>query len=225
MQRIVLPYIAPSVLIKAKNVEKSMDLFSRLLNERIVFVSGAIDINPETYYRYQGSNFITNDVASRVIAQILYLQFQNKSQDIHLYINSTGGAGLWAPLAIYDTMQFSPCEINTYCMGQVVGMAAVLLAGGAKGKRYALPNTRIMLHQPLDRMSGAASDIEIRAKEIKRQKRRMMEILAKHTGKSLEEIEKDADRDFYMSAKEAKEYGLVDEVIERLKSEKDDSKK
>lgn len=189
--------LIPMVIEKTGRGERSYDIYSRLLKERIVFVGQPID----DYF------------ANIVIAQLLFLQFENKNQDISLYINSPGGS-VTAGLAIYDTMQFVKCDIATYCMGQASSMGAVLLAAGTKEKRYALPHSRIMIHQPWGGAQGTAADIEIQAAEIQRLKDQLHKILAKHSGKSEEQIAKDADRDYFMSGSEALEYGLVDKVIE-----------
>ena len=158
-------------------------------------------------------------MSNLVIAQILFLQNENKNQEISIYINSPGGS-ITAGLSIYDTMQFVQCDVATFCIGQAYSMAAILVAGGTKGKRYGLPHTRIMLHQPWGGMKGTATDISIQAEEILRMKKCLNEILVKHTGQPMERIEEDVDRDFYMSSQEAKTYGLVDEVIESLRDKK-----
>jgi ATP-dependent Clp protease protease subunit len=154
-------------------------------------------------------------VANSIVAQLLYLQFENPEADVHMYINSPGGS-VTAGLAIYDTMQYIRCDVATYCLGQAASMGAVLLTAGAKGKRSALPNARIMIHQPLAGMEGTATELEIHAKELLKVKRKMNEILIKHTGRSLEEIERDTDRDKFMSAEESREYGLIDNMLEHL---------
>jgi ATP-dependent Clp protease, protease subunit len=189
--------LIPMVIEKTGRGERSYDIYSRLLKERIVFVGQPID----DYF------------ANIVIAQLLFLQFENKNQDISVYINSPGGS-VTAGLAIYDTMQFVKCDIATYCMGQASSMGAVLLAAGSKEKRYALPHSRIMIHQPWGGAQGTAADIVIQAAEIQRLKDQLHKILSKHSGKSVEDITKDADRDYFMSGAEALEYGLVDKVIE-----------
>jgi ATP-dependent Clp protease protease subunit len=188
--------LVPIVIEKSGRGERAYDIFSRLLKDRIIFIGTGID----------------DVVANLVIAQMLFLDLEGKNQDISLYINSPGGS-VTAGLAIYDTMQFVNSEVATYCIGQAASMAAVLLGGGAKGKRFALPNGRILLHQPWGGTQGTASDISIQAEEILRLKKRLNEILATHTGQELERIERDTDRDFYMGAEEALKYGLVDEVI------------
>ncbi len=194
----------PYVVEKTGSGERHYDIFSRLLKDRIIFIGGPIDDN----------------VANIVIAQMLFLQNDNKSQDINIYINSPGGS-ITAGLAIYDTMQFVHCDVATFCIGQAYSMGAVLMAAGANNKRYSLPHTRIMLHQPWGGTSGTATDISIQAEEIMFMKKSLNEILEKHSDQPIDKIEKDFDRDFYMSAQEAKEYGIIDEVIESL----DDKKK
>ena len=189
----------PFVIEKTSRGERQYDIYSRLLEDRIVFIGSPIDDN----------------VANVVIAQLLFLQKENKNQDINIYINSPGGS-VTSGLAIYDTMQFVQCPVATYCIGQAASMGAVLLAAGTKGKRHALPNSRIMIHQPWGGVQGTAEDISIQAEEILRLKKRLNEILALHTGQKVEKIEKDADRDFHMDSQEAKDYGLVDEVIHPL---------
>jgi ATP-dependent Clp protease protease subunit len=188
--------LVPIVIEKTGRGERAYDIYSRLLSDRIVFIGE--EINDYT--------------ANLIIAQLLFLQLSNKDQDINVYINSPGGS-ITSGLAIYDTMQFVSNDVATYCLGQAASMGAVLLAAGAKGKRHVLPNSRLMIHQPWGGFQGTASDISIHAEEILKLKRRLNEILAKHTGQPVERIEKDTDRDRYMSAEEAKEYGLVDEII------------
>lgn len=188
--------LVPIVVEQSGRTERAYDIFSRLLKDRIIFLGTAIDDN----------------VANLVIAQMLFLQTENPERDINLYVNSPGGSAT-AGLAIYDTMQFLKCDITTYCMGQAASAAAILLASGAAGKRYALPNSRIMLHQPWGGAEGSASDINIRAKEITRLKELINDVLVKHTGQDRKKIEEDTDRDFFMSAEEAKKYGVIDEVI------------
>jgi ATP-dependent Clp protease protease subunit len=193
---VVNDMLIPFVIEKTGQGERSWDIYSRLLKERIIFIGDEV-----------------SDMSANVIvAQLLYLQFENKNQDISLYINSPGGS-VTAGLAIYDTMQFVTCNIATYCLGQAASMGAVLLAAGTKGKRYALPHARIMIHQPWGGTRGTTADIEIQAGEIKRLKGVLNRVLAHHTGNSVEKIERDSDRDFFMSGEEAKAYGLVDEVI------------
>lgn len=191
--------LIPFVVEKTGREERAMDIYSRLLRDRIILLGSAIN----------------DDVANSIVAQLLYLQFEDSKADIHLYINSPGGS-ITSGMAIYDTMQFVACDVATYCMGQCASMGALLLTAGQKGKRYALPNSRIMIHQPLAGMQGTAVDLEIHAKEVIRTKQRMNEIMLKHTGQTLDKIERDTDRDNFMSAEEAKAYGLVDSVLEKL---------
>jgi len=186
----------PFVVEQTHRGERSYDIYSRLLKDRIVFLGTPVD----------------DDVANVVIAQLLYLESEDPDKDIHLYINSPGGS-VTAGLAIYDTMQYVKPQVSTICLGQASSMGALLLAAGAPGKRYALPNARIMIHQPLGGFQGQAADIEIHAKEILRLKQKLNEILAHHTGQPLERIEKDTDRDYFMGPQEAKEYGLIDEIF------------
>jgi ATP-dependent Clp protease protease subunit len=193
-------YLTPVVIEKTGRGERAYDIWSRLLKDRIIFIGTPID----------------DYIANLVIAQMLFLQMENKSQDINVYINTPGGS-VMAGLAIYDTMQFVHCDVATYCIGQAASMGAILLAAGTKGKRYALPNSRVMLHQPWGGAQGTAADIKIHAEEILTLKKRLNEIIAKHTGRQIPQIEKDSDRDKFMSAAEAKAYGLVDEVVESLK--------
>ena len=188
--------LIPMVIEQTGRGERSYDIYSRLLKERIIFLGTEIN----------------DDVSNLIIAQLLFLQSEDAEKDISIYINSPGGV-VTAGMAIYDTMQFLKCPITTYCVGQAASMGAVLLAAGTKGKRFALPNSRIMIHQPLGGSQGQATDIEIQTKEILRMKKRLNEILADHTGKPMKTIEKDTDRDFFMSAEEAVKYGLVDEVV------------
>ena len=192
--------LIPMVVEQTGRGERSYDIFSRLLKERIIFMGTAIDDN----------------VANLVIAQLLFLQSEDPEKDISIYINSPGGV-VTAGLAIYDTMQFLKCDITTYCVGQAASMGAVLLAAGARGKRFALPNARIMIHQPLGGAQGQATDINIQAQEIMRIKQILNSILANHSGRSIEDLEKDTDRDNFMSAAQAAEYGLVDEVVSHAK--------
>ena len=180
----------------ARGYERAYDIYSRLLKDRIVFIGTPVD----------------DYVANLIIAQILFLQMEDVAKDINVYINSPGGS-VTAGLAIYDTMQFIKCDVATYCVGQAASMGAVLLSAGAKGKRFVLPNSRVMIHQPWGGVQGAAADISIQAKEILKLRDQINNILAHHTGQSLEKIQKDTDRDFFMSAGESKDYGLVDEVI------------
>ena len=180
----------------SRGYERAYDIYSRLLKDRIVFIGTPID----------------DYVANLVIAQLLFLQMEDVTKDINVYVNSPGGS-VTSGLAIYDTMQFVKCEVATYCVGQASSMGALLLAAGTKGKRHALPNSRIMIHQPWGGIQGAAEDISRHAKEILRMRDRINEILALHTGQSLEKVQKDTDRDYFMSAQESKDYGLLDEVI------------
>jgi ATP-dependent Clp protease protease subunit len=179
-----------------RGYERAYDIYSRLLKDRIVFIGTAID----------------DMVANLVIAQILFLQMEDSTKDINIYINSPGGA-VTSGLAIYDTIQFVKCDVATYCVGQATSMGALLLASGTKGKRFALPNSRIMIHQPWGGIQGAAEDISRHAKEILKLRDRINEILSLHTGQPLEKIQRDTDRDYFMSAEEAKAYGIIDEVI------------
>lgn len=192
--------LVPYVIEKTGNGERSYDIFSRLLKDRIVFIDGEI-------------NDATADLA---VAQILYLESENPDKDISIYINSPGGS-VTAGLAIYDTMQYVKCDIQTICMGQAASMAAILLAGGTAGKRYALPSSRVMIHQPWGGVEGQESDISIQAKEIIRLKKLSIDYFAEHTKKSVEDVAHDLERDFYMTAEEAKEYGIVDQVMPRRK--------
>jgi ATP-dependent Clp protease protease subunit len=180
--------------------ERGYDIYSRLLVDRIIFLGTPVDDN----------------VANVVIAQMLFLQMTDPNKDIHLYINSPGGS-VTSGLAVYDTMQFLTCPVNTYCIGQAASMGAILLCGGTKGKRFALPNANIMLHQILGGAEGPATDVEIRVKYMLRLKQRLNGIIAKHTGRSFEQVEKDCERDYFMTSDEAKEYGLVDEVVQSRK--------
>ena len=190
--------LVPYVVEQTGNGERSYDIFSRLLKDRIIFVDGEI----------------TDATADLAVAQILFLESQDPEKDISLYINSPGGS-VTAGLAIYDTMQYVRCDIQTICLGQAASMGAVLLAGGTKGKRYALPSSRVMIHQPWGGAQGQATDISIQAKEIIRLKRLTIEYFAEKTGKDIETIAKDMERDFYMSAEESREYGIVDTVMKR----------
>ena len=189
-------YLVPIVVEQTGRGERSYDIYSRLLKERIVFIGSEI----------------TDDLANLVVAQLLFLQSEDATKDVSVYVNSPGGS-VTAGLAIYDTMQFLKCDVVTYCVGQAASMGAVLLAAGAKGKRHALPGARIMIHQPWGGAQGTASDIHIQAQEILRLKDYLNGILAKHTGKTVKDVAKDTDRDFFMSAEEAAKYGLVDDVL------------
>jgi ATP-dependent Clp protease protease subunit len=195
--------LVPIVVEQTGRGERAYDIFSRLLKERIIFLGTAID----------------DAVSSLTIAQLLFLEAEDPEKDIFVYINSPGGY-VSAGLAIYDTMQYIKPDVVTYCMGQASSMGAVLLAAGTRGKRYALPHARIMIHQPLGGAQGQATDIEIHAREILTLRERLNEILAQHTGQPIEKIAKDTDRNFFMSAEEAKEYGIIDEVLTRKKEAK-----
>ena len=192
--------LVPYVVEKTGNGERSYDIFSRLLKDRIVFIDGEIN----------------DTMADLIVAQILFLESENPDKDISIYINSPGGS-VTAGLAIYDTMKYVKCDIQTICMGQAASMAAILLAGGTKGKRYALPSSRIMIHQPRGGVEGQESDISILAKEIIRLKKLSIEYLSNDTGKPVEKIAEDIERDFFMSAQEGKEYGIVDQVMPNRK--------
>jgi len=192
----VSSYYIPTVWENTGRGERQWDVFSRLLKDRIVFIGTPID----------------DGVANAVIAQLLYLQMEDSKKVIHLYINSPGGV-VTGGMAIYDTMNFLQCDIVTYCIGMAASMSTVLLAAGTKGKRFALPNSRVMIHQPSGGAGGQAADIVIAAREILRWRKTLNEALSRHTGKTAEQIEKDSDRDYYMSAVEAKEYGIVDHVV------------
>ncbi|MEW6008726.1 MAG: ATP-dependent Clp endopeptidase proteolytic subunit ClpP [Candidatus Omnitrophota bacterium] len=192
--------LIPMVVETTGRVERAYDIYSRLLKDRIIFIGTPI----------------SDHVSNLIIAQMLFLQMEDVNKEINLYINCPGGS-VTAGLAVYDTMQFIKPDVATYCVGQATSMAALLLAAGTKGKRYALPHARVMIHQPWGGVEGQASDIQLQAKEILRLKDKLNEVLAYHTGQPLEKIVKDSDRDFFMSATEAKAYGLVDEVIEQKK--------
>lgn len=189
--------LIPYVIEKSGREERAMDIYSRLLKDRIIFLGSQVN----------------DEVANAIVAQLLFLQSEDPKADVHMYINSPGGS-ISAGLAIYDTMQFINCDVATYCVGQCASMGAVLLAAGTAGKRKALPNSRIMIHQPLAGMEGTAEEILIHAKEFLKVKEKLNRILIKHTGHPLEKIEKDTDRDRFMSAEEALAYGLVDHIIE-----------
>jgi ATP-dependent Clp protease protease subunit len=194
--------LIPFVIDKDRGGERSYDIYSRLLKERIIFLGGAV----------------TDDSANVIVAQLLYLMSNNKKQDINIYINSPGGS-VSAGLAIMDAMKFVPCDVATYCIGQAASMGAFLLAAGTPGKRYALPSSRIMIHQPSGGMEGTASDVEIQVEEIIRIKKYLNEKLAEHCGKSVEEIARDTDRDRFMNAEQAKSYGIIDDIITRLQDD------
>jgi len=193
-------FLIPMVVEQTGRGERGYDIYSRLLVDRIIFLGTPVDDN----------------VANVVIAQMLFLQMTDPNKDIHLYLNSPGGS-VTAGLAVYDTMQFLTCPVNTYCIGQAASMGAVLLCAGTKGKRFALPNANIMIHQLLGGAEGPATDVEIRVKYMLRLKQRLNSIIAKHTGKAFDVVEKDCERDYFMSAEEAKDYGLVDEVVQSRK--------
>ncbi|MBL7132426.1 MAG: ATP-dependent Clp endopeptidase proteolytic subunit ClpP [Candidatus Omnitrophica bacterium] len=188
--------LIPMVVEQTGRVERAYDIYSRLLKDRIIFVGTAVDDN----------------IANLIIAQMLFLQMEDVNKDISLYVNTPGGS-VTSGLAVYDTIQFVKPNVCTYCIGQASSMGALLLAAGTKGKRYALPHSRIMIHQPWGGVQGAAADISIQAKEILRLREKINELLVHHTGQSLEKIQKDTDRDFFMTAEEAKAYGIIDEVI------------
>ncbi|TWT76705.1 ATP-dependent Clp protease proteolytic subunit [Planctomycetes bacterium CA13] len=190
--------LIPYVVEKSGREERVYDIYSRLLKDRIIFLGQQVD----------------DHISNALVAQMLFLQSDDPKADIHLYINSPGGS-ITAGMAIYDTMQFVSCDVATYCIGQAASMGAVLLTAGAKGKRFALPNARIMIHQPLAGMQGTAREVEIHVGELRRIKQRMNEIMIEHTGHTLEKIEQDTDRDRFMSAEEACEYGLIDKVVDR----------
>ena len=191
--------LVPIVVESRGREERAYDIYSRLLKDRIIFLQGVVQ----------------DDMANLIVAQMLFLQFEDPKRDIHLYINSPGGS-VTAGLAIYDTMQFVTCDVATYCMGQAASMGAMLLTAGAKGKRFALPNARVMIHQPLAGTEGTTTEILIHAKEFLRTKKTLNQLLARHTGQPLEVIEKGTDRDNFMSAAEAQSFGLIDKVLERM---------
>ncbi len=188
--------LVPIVVEQTPRGERAFDIYSRLLKERVIFLVGPVE----------------DHMANLIVAQLLFLESENPDKDIHLYINSPGGV-VTAGLAIYDTMQFIKPDVSTMCIGQAASMGALLLAGGAPGKRYSLPHSRVMIHQPLGGFQGQASDIDIHAREILQTRDRLNRILAKHTGQPLEKIQQDTDRDFFMSSTEALEYGLIDKVL------------
>ncbi|WP_442510997.1 ATP-dependent Clp endopeptidase proteolytic subunit ClpP [Novipirellula sp. SH528] len=190
--------IIPYVVEKSGREERVYDIYSRLLKDRIIFLGQQVD----------------DQISNSLVAQMLFLQSDDPKADIHMYINSPGGS-ITAGMAIYDTMQFVSCDVATYCIGQAASMGAALLTAGAKGKRHALPNARIMIHQPLAGMQGTAREVEIHVEELRRIKQRMNELMIEHTGHSLEKIEEDTDRDRFMSADEACEYGLIDKVVHK----------
>ena len=195
--------LVPMVIEQTGRGERAYDIYSRLLKDRVIFIGTPID----------------DMVANLIVAQLLFLQMEEPEKDIHIYINSPGGS-ITSGLAIYDTMQFLKADVCTYCIGQAASMGAVLLAAGTKGKRYALPNARVMIHQPWGGAQGMAVDIDIQAKEIMNMKRKLNQILSNHTSQDVNKIEKDTDRDYFMSADEAKSYGLVDEVVTNVRDVK-----
>jgi len=195
--------LVPMVIEQTGRTERAYDIYSRLLKDRVIFIGTPIDDN----------------VSNIIIAQLLFLQMENPEKDIDVYINTPGGH-VTSGLAIYDTMQFVKPDVNTYCVGQATSMGAVLLSAGAKGKRFALPHARIMIHQPWGGVQGQAADINIQAKEILRLKEKIENILARHTGQSMDKVKRDTDRDYFMDAEEAKKYGIVDEVVESVKNKK-----
>ncbi len=190
--------LVPIVIEQTARGERSFDIYSRLLKERVIFMVGQVE----------------DHMANLIVAQLLFLESENPDKDIHLYINSPGGS-VTAGMSIYDTMQFIKPDVSTICVGQACSMGALLLTAGAAGKRYALPNSRVMIHQPLGGFQGQASDIEIHAREIISMKKRLNEIMAKHTGQPFDKVELDTDRDNFMSSQDAKEYGLIDKVLEK----------
>ena len=192
--------LVPMVVEQSSRGERAYDIYSRLLKDRIIFIVGKID----------------DYVANLVVAQLLFLESEDPKKDIYMYINSPGGV-ITSGLSILDTMNYLKCDVSTVCFGQAASMGAVLLAGGAKGKRFALPNSRVMIHQPLGGVQGQATDIEIHAKEIKTLKEKLNNILATATGQTLKKIEKDTERDYFMDSKEAAKYGLIDEILENRK--------
>jgi ATP-dependent Clp protease protease subunit len=196
-----MSFLVPMVIETTGRGERAYDIYSRLLRDRVVFIGTPID----------------DIVANLVVAQLLFLQMEEPEKDVHVYINSPGGS-ITSGLAIYDTMQFLKCDVATYCIGQAASMGAMLLCAGTKGKRYALPNARVMIHQPWGGAQGTASDINVQAKEIQSLKERLNRLLARHTGQDVAKIEKDTDRDYFMSAEEAKNYGLVDEVVVNIRA-------
>jgi ATP-dependent Clp protease, protease subunit len=204
MKEVTNQYLIPTVLEKTQYGERAYDIYSRLLKDRIIFLGGPV----------------TDAVANLIIAQLLFLEHEDPKKDIKIYINSPGGSVV-AGMAIYDTMQLIKPDVSTICVGLAASMAAVILAAGAKGKRFALPNSEILIHQVMGGVEGQASEIEITAKQILKMKEKLNHILAKHTGQTVAKIEKDSDRDYYLSAPEAKEYGLIDEMIKTSRTEKE----
>ena len=198
--------LVPMVVEQTARGERAYDIYSRLLKDRLIFIVGPVE----------------DQMANLIVAQLLYLESENPNKDIHLYINSPGGT-ISSGLSIYDTMQFISCDVSTICIGQAASMGALLLTGGAKGKRFALPHTRVMVHQPSAGYQGQATDISIHAEEVLEMKRRLNEIMAKHTGQGIKQIEQDLERDNFMSAEAAVEYGLIDTVLAHRQSMGDDS--
>jgi ATP-dependent Clp protease protease subunit len=196
--------LVPMVVEQTARGERAYDIYSRLLKERVIFLVGPVE----------------DHVANLVVAQLLFLEAENPDKDIHLYINSPGGV-VTSGLSIYDTMQFVKPDVSTMCIGQAASMGALLLAGGAHGKRYCLPHSRVMIHQPLGGMQGQAADIEIHAREMLNTRDRLNRILADHTGQELDKVKKDTDRDYFMSSEEAQAYGLIDQVLSAREPEKD----
>ena len=196
-----MSFFVPMVIEQTGRSERAYDIYSRLLKDRVLFLGTPVDDN----------------VANLIVAQLLFLQMEDPEKDIHLYVNSPGGS-VTAGLAIYDTMQFLKCDVATYCIGQAASMGAVILAAGTKGKRYSLPNSRVMIHQPWGGAQGVASDIQIQAREIQGMKEKLNKILAKHSGQDIARIEKDTDRDYFMSAEESKAYGIVDDVVTSIQA-------
>lgn len=201
-----MSYLVPTVIEQTHRGERAYDIWSRLMKDRIIFLGTEV----------------TDDIANVVVAQLLFLESEDPDKDVNLYINSPGGS-ITAGLAIYDTMQYVRCPITTICVGQAVSMGAVLLAAGTKGRRKALPHSRIMIHQPLGGARGQASDIEIQAREILRMRQVLYQMLSEHTGRSVDEIERDSDRDKFMSAGESQEYGIIDDVVFSKKSNQEES--
>jgi ATP-dependent Clp protease protease subunit len=197
----MMSFFVPMVIEQTGRSERAYDIYSRLLKDRVLFLGTPVDDN----------------VANLIVAQLLFLQMEDPEKDIHLYVNSPGGS-VTAGLAIYDTMQFLKCDVATYCIGQAASMGAVILAAGTKGKRYSLPNSRVMIHQPWGGAQGVASDIQIQAREIQGMKDKLNKILAKHSGQDISRIEKDTDRDYFMSAEESKNYGIVDDVVTSIQA-------
>ena len=199
--------LVPMVVEQSPRGERAYDIFSRLLKERIIFLGTSVN----------------DEIASLIIAQLLFLEAEDPDKDITFYVNPTGG-GVTAGMAIYDTMQYARCDIVTLCMGQAASMGALLLAAGANGKRYALPNSRVLIHQPMGGFQGQATDIDIHAQEILRMRNDLNKILAFHTGQNVQKIKKDTDRDYFMSAEEAKKYGIIDKVLNKRPNPDEETK-